>query len=139
MPPHAYPYYGYPQYHAPTYYSSHALQPAQAAYPAGVDTRAIPSTAYSMQPPGQSHSDPSLANKGAVAVKPPFLNFTHPGFIKGAVAGAAVAYLMSNENLQNAAIKASVKAWLALQGSMEEMKERFKDAEAEIVADETEA
>jgi hypothetical protein len=63
-----------------------------------------------------------------------FLNISHPSFIKGMLAGAAVAYLLSNEQAQQAVIKTSVKLWNAGQGHMEEIKERFRDAEAELAA-----
>jgi|GEM_PF-1064141 len=52
--------------------------------------------------------------------------------VKGALIGAAAAYLLTNENVQRSAIKGAVKAWSLLQGGVEELKERFHDAEAEI-------
>lgn len=55
-------------------------------------------------------------------------------FVKGALIGAAAAYLLSNEQVQNGAIKAAVKTWSLVQGGIEEMKERFLDAEAELHA-----
>lgn len=61
--------------------------------------------------------------------------FGNPRFIKGALVGAAAAYLLSNESVQQNAIKAAVKAWSMLQGGIEEMKERFRDAEAELHAE----
>jgi hypothetical protein len=57
---------------------------------------------------------------------------TSSSFIKGALIGAAAAYVMSNDTVQQAFIKTSVKAWSMLQGGVEEMKERFRDAEAEL-------
>jgi hypothetical protein len=59
---------------------------------------------------------------------------TRPSFLKGAAAGALAAYLLSNEQVQQQAIKAAVKSWSLLQGGIEEMKERFRDAEAELHA-----
>jgi hypothetical protein len=53
-------------------------------------------------------------------------------FLKGLLIGAAAAYLLTNENVQRTAIKGAVKAWSLLQGGVEEMKERFQDAAAEI-------
>ena len=53
-------------------------------------------------------------------------------FFKGLLIGAAAAYLLTNENVQRTAIKGAVKAWSLLQGGVEELKERFHDAEAEI-------
>ncbi|MCW2306963.1 hypothetical protein [Rhodobium gokarnense] len=56
-------------------------------------------------------------------------------FIKGALIGAAAAYILTNPKVQNAVIKGSVRAWDFLQGGIEEVKERFRDAEAEVQAE----
>ncbi len=53
-------------------------------------------------------------------------------FIRGLVIGAAATYVLTNEEVQRAAIKSAVKAWSTLQGGVEELKERFQDAEAEL-------
>jgi hypothetical protein len=53
-------------------------------------------------------------------------------FVKGLLFGAAATYVLSNEEIQRAAIKSAVKAWSSLQGGVEELKERFQDAEAEL-------
>ncbi len=60
-------------------------------------------------------------------------------FLKGALLGAAAAYILTNENVQNAFIKSSVRAWDFFQGGVEEMKERFRDAEAELQAEKAQA
>jgi hypothetical protein len=64
----------------------------------------------------------------------PFLNFSNERFLKGLLIGAAAAYLLTNESVQRSAIKGVVKVWSMLQGGVEEIKERFQDAEAEIRA-----
>jgi hypothetical protein len=64
-------------------------------------------------------------------------SLTNPRFIKGALVGAVVAYLLTNESVQQGAIKVAVKAWSLVQGGVEEMKERFRDAEAELHAAQT--
>lgn len=56
-------------------------------------------------------------------------------FIKGLLIGAGVTYLMSNEKVQQKMVKTVVQGWTMMQGGMEEMKERFRDAEAEIQAE----
>lgn len=56
-------------------------------------------------------------------------------FLKGLLIGAAAAYLLTNESVQRTAIKGAVKAWSLLQGGVEELKERFQDAEAEVRAE----
>ena len=53
-------------------------------------------------------------------------------FLRGLLIGAAVTYLVTNESVQRTAIKGAVKAWSLVHGGMEELKERFRDAEAEL-------
>lgn len=53
-------------------------------------------------------------------------------FLKGLLIGAAATYLITNEQVQRTAIKGVVKTWSLLQGGVEEVKERFGDAAAEI-------
>lgn len=55
----------------------------------------------------------------------------HHALIAGLVVGAAAAYLLSNEAVQRSMIGSVVSLWSTLQGGVEEMKERFRDAEAE--------
>ena len=55
--------------------------------------------------------------------------------VKGAVIGAAAVYLMTNEKVQQSAIRSMVKIWSLLRGGAEELKERFEDAHAEVLAD----
>jgi hypothetical protein len=55
-------------------------------------------------------------------------------FVRGLLIGAAAAYLLTNEDVQRTVIKGAVKVWSTLQGGIEEAKERFRDAEAEIQA-----
>lgn len=78
--------------------------------------------------PGQFQQNPAAVRPTA---PPPLAN---PRFLKGAAVGALAAYLLSNPEVQQAAIKGAVKAWSLLQGGVEEMKERFRDAEAELHA-----
>lgn len=56
-------------------------------------------------------------------------------FLKGLLIGGAAAYLLSNETVQRTAIRGAVRAWSLLQGGVEELKERFHDAEAELRAE----
>jgi len=57
-------------------------------------------------------------------------------FLKGLLIGAAATYLITNDSVQKTAIKSAVRVWSSVQGGMEEIKERFRDAEAEIQASE---
>lgn len=61
-----------------------------------------------------------------------FLNFGNDRFVKGLLIGAAATYLITNESVQRTVIKGVVQIWSALQGGIEEVKERFHDAEAEL-------
>jgi hypothetical protein len=67
---------------------------------------------------------------------PSFFGLTNERFLKGLLVGAAAAYLLTNDSVQRTAIKAVVKVWSVLQGGVEEIKERFHDAEAELRASE---
>jgi len=73
---------------------------------------------------------------GMSAAPPPAQGtlLTNPRFIRGALIGAAAVYLLSNENVQHAAIRSLVRVRSLVQGGVEEMKERFRDAEAELHA-----
>jgi len=53
-------------------------------------------------------------------------------FLTGVVVGGVVTYVLTNEAVQRAAINGVAHLWLALKGALEETKERFRDAEAEI-------
>ncbi|MBF0340554.1 MAG: YtxH domain-containing protein [Magnetococcales bacterium] len=55
--------------------------------------------------------------------------------IKGALIGAAAAYLLTNESVQRSTIRSLVKVWNLARGGVEELKERFQDAHAELQAD----
>lgn len=79
------------------------------------------------QPPTHNLLDGGLSS---------FLNFKDERFLKGALVGAAVTFLLTNDSVQKNSIKSLVKIWSLLQGGVEEVKERFRDAEAEISAEE---
>jgi len=121
------PYYPQPQQFGPQpnhpphrgyyYYSAGAqpLAPGHAPYP-GPPQGAMPPGAYQAQ---QSS---------------PLLNFSNDRFLKGLLIGAAATYPLTNESVQRTMIKGAVKAWNFVQGGVEEIKERFHDAEAELHA-----
>ena len=64
-----------------------------------------------------------------------FDSFDTSNFIKGALIGAIGAYLVTNENAQKAIFKTVAKGTQTFQAGMEEMKERFEDAKAELDAE----
>ena len=60
--------------------------------------------------------------------------FNTSNFIKGALLGAVGAYLLTNEKAQKTIFKSAVNVSDMFQAGMEEMKERFEDAKAEMDA-----
>jgi hypothetical protein len=64
-----------------------------------------------------------------------FFDFRDERFLKGALVGAAVTFLLTNDSVQKNAIQSVVKVWHLFQGGLEEVKERFRDADAEIKAE----
>jgi hypothetical protein len=56
-------------------------------------------------------------------------------FWKGALLGAAVAMLVTNESVQKGVVKTVSKLTAAAQSGVEEMKEKFEDAKAEAIAE----
>ncbi|MGI6246457.1 MAG: hypothetical protein ACOYJQ_11890 [Pseudochelatococcus sp.] len=61
----------------------------------------------------------------------------HPGadsLVKGLLIGAGAAYLLTNETAQRTILRAAVQLWAAVQGGVEELKEKLHDAEAEFAA-----
>ena len=56
-------------------------------------------------------------------------------FWKGALLGAAVTLLVTNESVQKGVVKTVSKLTLAAQSGIEEMKEKFEDAKAEAEAE----
>ena len=57
-------------------------------------------------------------------------NTTH--FVMGVAAGAAVAYLLTNKKFKEGATATGKKAWSAVRGEVEELKERLEDTQAEL-------
>lgn len=114
----------YPAAQAPSGPGWHAAAPDPMAggYP---HPYAAPYGAY----PAPAYAPQSLAARGS-----PFLGLTNERFLKGVLIGAAATYLLTNESVQRTAIKGAVKLWGLVQGGVEEIKERFHDAEAELHA-----
>lgn len=67
--------------------------------------------------------------------QPSFLgSFSNEEFIKGALIGAAVGYILTNEKAQKTIMKTVAKGTQMLQMGVEEMKERFEDVKAEMAS-----
>ena len=60
--------------------------------------------------------------------------FTSGDFIKGALLGAAVTYLLTNKNAQETIMKAFGKGSEFFSAGIEELKERYEDAKAQMQA-----
>ena len=67
-------------------------------------------------------------------VTPVKSGFNNGDFIKGALIGAAVTYLLTNKNAQQGIMKAASKGSEFFQAGMEELKERYEDARAQMEA-----
>jgi hypothetical protein len=142
--PHAYPYPG--QYPAQGYgYAAQGPGPLVGGfhgpvthpapgYPMGVPMGMPMGTATGM-PMGIPMAGYAMANVAPASADSSLLSsLTSSRFLKGLVIGGAAAYLLTNDQVQRAVIKGTVKVWTLVQGGVAELKERFQDAEAEIRA-----
>ncbi|MCP4322818.1 MAG: YtxH domain-containing protein [Psychromonas sp.] len=59
-------------------------------------------------------------------------NNSKKNFAIGLAAGAAIATLLSNKKVQSTVSNTGSKAWSAVRGEMEELKERLEDTQAEL-------
>ncbi len=60
------------------------------------------------------------------------MNFRDQQFWKGALLGAAAALLVTNDTVQKSVIKGAAKVIGAVQGGVQEIKEKFEDVRAEM-------
>ena len=60
--------------------------------------------------------------------------FSNGDFVKGALIGAAVTFLLTNKGAQETIMKAASKGSELFQAGMEELKERFEDVKAQMEA-----
>lgn len=94
-------------------------------------------------------AQPPEAGADARAPQPPFPGYppqglppgpnphAHPGadsLVKGLAVGAGAAWLLTSEPAQRVLMRTAVQLWATLQGGIEELKERYHDAEAEAAA-----
>ena len=78
--------------------------------------------------------DGSVATQAQRSDPPGLFEGQSGRFALGLLLGAGAAYLLTNEEAQQAAIRTAVRGWQMMRGSVEELKERFRDAEAELAA-----
>lgn len=103
---------------------------------------------YHFYGPGAQPAE-AAQNPNASAPQPPFPGFPpqgmqpgpnphpHPGadsLVKGLAVGAGAAWLLTSEPAQRVLMRTAVQLWATLQGGIEELKERYHDAEAEAEA-----
>ena len=60
------------------------------------------------------------------------VDFRDQHFWKGALLGAALTLIVTNDGMQKAVIKTATKLYGAVRGGVQEMKEKFEDVRAEI-------
>lgn len=137
-PPPNYHAYAQPQFvappaHQPPYPPPAYMPPSPAPYPYA----SHPQPYMHTQPHAHMHNPPHPqdAHYGTYGLGS-FFNFRDERFVKGAITGAALTFLLTNESLQKNTLKSVIKFWHLLQGSVEEMKERIQDIDAEIKAEE---
>lgn len=82
---------------------------------------------YYVNAPQNTNNNPYVQNNSS------FLNsLTSSEFLKGALIGATVGFLLTNEKAQKTIFKTVAKGTQMLQMGVEEMKERYEDAKAEM-------
>ncbi len=94
--------------------------------------------AYGSQGTSPYYNDPSGVNSVSSQNSSLLGSFDTAGFLKGAAIGAIGAYLLTNEKAQKTIFKTIAKATTLVQAGVEEMKERYEDAKAEIEEEENE-
>ena len=105
----------------PTYYFQDANQfgaaNAQAAAPAAAPAQSVPATT-------------------AASTVSSWFAFTNADYLKGLALGVGAALVVTNPTVQKAVVSGAVKAWAAIQGGVEELKEQVQDAKAELSREE---
>ncbi|MDR2635749.1 MAG: YtxH domain-containing protein [Campylobacteraceae bacterium] len=74
-------------------------------------------------------SNPYVKNGGLLNTN---FGFTGGDFVVGALIGAGITYVLTNEKASKILLKTVAKGTGFLQAGFEELKERFEDAKAEI-------
>ncbi len=60
------------------------------------------------------------------------MDFRHDQFWKGAILGAAVVFIVTNDTVQKALMSGVAKLWTTAQAGIEELKEKYQDVKAEM-------
>ncbi|MDR3345970.1 MAG: YtxH domain-containing protein [Campylobacteraceae bacterium] len=75
--------------------------------------------------------NPYIKNQSKKGILNTNFGFTGGDFVVGALIGATVTFLLTNETASKAVLKGLAKGTNFLQSGFEELKERFEDAKAE--------
>jgi len=73
-----------------------------------------------------------VQNNNTSNVQNPLGGFSQGDFVKGALIGAAVTFLLTNKGAQEKIMNAAAKGSELFQAGMEELKERYEDARAQM-------
>lgn len=96
---------------------------------------AYPYYGYPQQAPQPNQTmaqQPQTAQQSQTTEAPYQQQNTRTHFMMGLAAGAAVAYLLTNKTFQKGVVNTGEKAWSAVRGEVEELKERLEDTQAEL-------
>ncbi len=61
-----------------------------------------------------------------------WFDFSHAGYLRGILIGTGAALVLTNPAVQKALVFGTVKIWSLFQSGMEEVKEQFRDVNAEM-------
>ncbi len=78
---------------------------------------------------GEAPAAPQNAGVGS------WFNYRDKTYLAGLVIGVSLALVLSNPKVQKSLISGAVKCWNGVQGGVEEIKEKVKDAQAEFSRD----
>jgi hypothetical protein len=96
-----------------------------------------PSHPLSPNPQADAYYAPEASGNAYLPVEPAggmgsWFEFSHPGYLKGFFIGAGATLILTNPSVQKALVRGAVKLWSFIQGGVEEVKEQFRDVNAEM-------
>ena len=122
------PHWAHQDQHRGGYSAHYGSLPGPGYYPPGYGAAPAGYPYYPAYAPPPAYAAYPAHNSGFSS----FFNFRDERFVKGAITGAALTFLLTNDTVQKNGIKTLVKVWSLFQSGFEEIKERFQDAEAEV-------
>ena len=79
-------------------------------------------------PYGQAENYAPAAASGIAG----WFDFSNGAYLKGLLVGAGLTLILTNSTVQKTMIRTAVKTWSLVQGGVEEVKEQFRDVNAEM-------